>query len=127
MRLARVSKRLRAADEPTLPEIARYGSGRILGEEAVQPTNGNVAGVRDSLDGELRISEPRFDIGLDRIDSSSRHPIIGGASICSRGASHVIVAMAGKFGYLFATPARKAESLRYPTNCGRDCSPRHVP
>ena len=65
MRLARVSKRLRAANEPTPPEIARYGSGRILGEKAVQPTDGNVTGVRDLLDGELGISELRLDIGLD--------------------------------------------------------------
>src|SRR5208282_4162843 len=65
MQLARVPKRVRTADEPTVPKIARYGSGRILGEKAVQPTNGNVAGVRDSLDGELGISELRLDIGLD--------------------------------------------------------------
>src|SRR5208282_4694613 len=65
MRLARVPNRLRAADEPTLPKIARYGSGRILGEMAVQPANGIAAGVRDLLDGELGIGELRLDIGLD--------------------------------------------------------------
>ena len=94
MRLARVSKHFRAAYELTPPEIARYGSGWILGEMAVQPTDGNAGGVRDLLDGELGPASFASIEALTRVGRSSRRRITGGVSICSRKASHAIVAMA---------------------------------